>query len=398
MSGNRYGRRPGMDSDRRLRVLIVQEAMGGCGRHVADLVTGLDPSRFAVTVLYGTSRVDAYYRSRMPELRRHARMIPCDDLRRNIDPRHDLSALAAAVRTIRHVRPDIVHCHSTKGGVIGRAAAWLCRVPVVLYTPHAYAFQSPQVRRWKRRLYTAAELVMARAATTCTFNVSEGERDIALARHLAAPDRLRVIVNGLADVPMPSRRQARQRAGLPQDVPIVGVVARLVDQKDPMTAARIARLLIARDPRVHVAFVGSGPLEGDVRGFCTACGIDANVHFLGDRSDADTLVAAFDVSLLCSLYEGLPYSLIESIRAGVPVAASDVTGSEEVVCEGRNGLLFPVGDEIAGAAAVERLLADPLPRERVRERFLTRFRVEDMLENIAAQYVARAGVAGRNAA
>ncbi|PJM79662.1 glycosyltransferase [Bifidobacterium scaligerum] len=372
--------------DARLRVLIVQEAMGGCGRHVADLIAGLDHSRFDVTLLYGTGRVDAYFRSRIAQLQQCANLIGCDDLCREIDPVRDLRAFIETVRVIRRVRPDIVHCHSTKGGVIGRAAAWLCRVPAVFYTPHAYAFQSPQVKSWKRHLYVAVELILARVATTRTLNVSAGERREALKHRLGRPDRFHVVINGLADVTLPHKAVIRERLGLPQHVPIVGVVARLVDQKCPMTAVRIARRLIAHDAHVHVAFVGSGPLESEVRAFCAENGIEHNVHFLGERDDADLIVGAFDVSLLCSLYEGLPYSLIESIRAGVPIAASAVTGNEDVVREGVNGWTFPVEDVDAGAAAVERLLVDPPQADDVRKDFSTRFRIENMLTDITEQY------------
>lgn len=383
-----HGRRAGNAAGRRTRVLLIQEAMGGgCARHTIDLALGLDPGLFDVSLVYGAKRADRYFRSRAGELASRVRLIRCDDLVREISPAHDWRALLAVTGLIRRLRPDVVHCHSTKAGMIGRSAARLCRVPKVFYTPHAYAFQSDQVSPWRRAMYVALERAMAHLATTCTFNVSEGECWVALQRRVARPDRMCVIVNGLDDVPLPPRDEARRMLGLPLDAPVIGVVARMVDQKDPATAARIAAAVIAHDPGAHVAFVGAGPLEGEVRRLCGELGCGANAHFLGERSDADRIVTAFDVSLLTSLYEGMPYSLIESLRAGVPIAASDVTGNDEVVVDGVNGCLFPAGDVPAGAAAVERLLAGPYAPDEIRESFLGRFRLDRMVGRIAGHYL-----------
>ncbi|WP_241520228.1 glycosyltransferase [Bifidobacterium catulorum] len=378
---------------RKTKVVMVLESQGGTRRHVVDLIRGLDPERFDVTLIHGTSRLDASFVEDLPDLRRRARLVPCDALVREISPRRELSALRRVRAVLRETRPDVVHCHSSKAGIIGRLAARLEHVPLVFYTPHAYSFMAPEFSGRRRAVFVALERWFGRHATTLTFNVSAGEKRAALAAGIDADDRLRVIVNGIPDVPVPSRAEARAALGfgglgITEYAPVVGVTARLVGQKDPMTFARIAAEVIRRRPDVHFVYMGDGPMESDVRAYWDGCGdaVASHTHVIGYRSDAEITVAAFDVYLLTSLYEGMPYSLIESLRAGVPVVATDATGNNEVVRPGVNGALFPVGDVRAGAAAVMEMLGNPPDRDVARETFLRRFLASQMVRDIARHY------------
>ncbi|MBW3087477.1 glycosyltransferase [Bifidobacterium sp. 82T24] len=378
---------------RKTKVVMVLESQGGTRRHVVDLIRGLDQERFDVTLIHGTSRLDASFIEDLPDLRHRARLIPCDALVRSISPLRELAALRQVRAVIREIRPDVVHCHSSKAGIIGRLAARLERTPLVFYTPHAYSFMAPEFSGGKRMVFTALERWFSRHATTLTFNVSAGEKRAALAARLDEPGKFRVIVNGIPDVPVPSRADARAALGfgglgIPDYAPVVGVTARLVEQKDPMTFARIAAEVVRRRPDVHFVYMGDGPMESDVLAYWRGCGdaVASHTHVLGYRADAETMVAAFDVYLLTSLYEGMPYSLIESLRAGVPVAATDAVGNNEVVNPGINGSLFPVGDAEAGAAAVTALLDDPPGRDVTRETFLRRFLASQMVRDIARHY------------
>lgn len=368
------------------RLLIIQEAMGGCGRNVADIVRGIDLDRFEVTVIYGTSRMDDYYRSALPEMKDKATMIPCECLVRSIRPRQDLEAYRFIKSVIRDVRPDIVHCHSSKAGVIGRTAAKRLGVEKVFYTPHAYSFLAPEFSPKKRCLFVEIERFFSRHMTTLTFNVSQGEKQSALENHLDDPSKFKVIYNGIPDIKVPSRRESRSKLGLPQGVPIVGVTARLVEQKDPMTFARIAEKVIKYNPDVHFAYIGDGPYRDQVIGFCGERGIESNVHLLGYRADAEFVVSAFDVYLLTSLYEGFPYSPVEALRAGGPLVATKTTGNTEIVVPRENGLLFPIGDAESGARAVEEVLTNAYASSKVRKTFLENFTIDTMLMRIQEEY------------
>ncbi|KFI49653.1 glycosyltransferase [Bifidobacterium biavatii] len=371
----------------RKKLLIIQEAMGGCGRNVADIVRGVDQSRFDVTVIYGTSRMDDYYRDAMPEMMAKATMIPCAHLVREISPKQEIKAYRFIKSVIRDLHPDIVHCHSSKAGIIGRAAAKSTGVKKVFYTPHAYSFLAPEFSGTKRRAFIAIERFFSRHMTTLTFNVSQGEKQSALSHNLDRPSKFKVIYNGIPDIAVPSQEESRSKLGLPQNVPVVGVTARLVDQKDPMTFARIAKKVIVNNPDVHFVYIGDGPYHNRVADFCRQHGIDDHVHLLGYRADAELVVSAFDVYLLTSLYEGFPYSPVEALRAGVPIVATRTTGNTEIVRPHGNGLMFPVGDADAGARAVETVLADAYDPDTVRKTFLDNFTVDTMLTRIQEEYL-----------
>lgn len=377
------------------RLLIVQEAMGGCGRNVVDIVNGIDHSKFDVTVAYGTNRIDDYYRNAIPEMEKHATLIPIPELVRDLSAGNDIKAWLHIRRLIKQIRPDILHCHSSKAGIIGRSAAVGGHVSKVFYTPHAYAFQAWEFSESKKRFFAFLERVFSRFLTTRTFNVSNGERNIALQRHIDRPDKFKVVYNGIPDVALPSREEALRLLGLsdlPDGAVVVGSTVRLAKQKDPMTFVRIARAVVERNPLAHFVCVGDGDLQDKVARFVADNGLSDNVHLLGYRDDAELIVKAFDVYLLTSLYEGLPYSLVESLRAGVPIVATDVTGSNEVVRPEVNGYLFKVGDVKAGAQQVERVIAelstgDRFSSDAIRATYLERFTSQRMLDSVQESYL-----------
>lgn len=374
---------------KKTRVLFVLESQGGSRRHVVDLIKGLDPDRFELALAYGTSRMDAQFVDDMSNLGHLVRMIPCDHLVRRINPLDDFPAFCQVRSVIRKFKPDVVHCHSSKAGIIGRLAAKAEHVPLVFYTPHAYSFQAPEFNGFERFLFVELERWLSRHATTRTFNVSRGEREAALSERLDDPRKFQVIVNGIADTPVMTKKEARRMLGMPEQMMgavVVGVTARMAKQKDPMTFARIAARMIKRHPQMYFTYVGDGPFMHELTDFLTAQGVIDHVFLPGYRKDADIVVAAFDVYLLTSLYEGMPYSLIESLHAGVPVVATRVTGNTEVVEPGVNGELFEVGNVDDGVRQLETVLDAHFRPQDVHESYTRRFTLDAMVEAIAANY------------
>lgn len=301
------------------KLLIVQEAMGGCGRNVVDIVNGIDHDRFDVTVAYGTGRLDDYYRKALPEMEKHATLIPIPELTRDISASNDIRAWLRIHELIKQIKPDILHCHSSKAGIIGRSAIIGSHVAKVFYTPHAYSFQAWEFSESKKLLFVMLERMFSHLLTTRTFNVSAGECDIALRYGIDNPNKFKVVYNGIPDIELPSHDEALRALGLsslPQDSIVVGSTVRLAAQKDPMTFVRVAKTVVEHNPRVHFVCVGDGDLQDDVTRFVESNGLADHVHLLGYRDDAERIVTAFDVYLLTSLYEGLPYSLVEVIACG----------------------------------------------------------------------------------
>lgn len=381
-----------MSKSREVVLGVVETMGGGVRKHVLQLIDGLDPDSFELHLIYGP-RYDHVFASRIDELKAGGKvdLIYLPDLQRSLSPRLDFAAIWETFQVIRRIKPDIVHCHSSKGGIVGRVAAKLAGVRKVFYTPHAYAFDSPEFSKAKKQLFILVERWASRLGTTRTFNVSEGEFHNALRHRIDKPAKFSVIYNGVPDVPLPTRAQARTELGLdgvvPEGAPVVGCAAWLDARKDPMTFMHIAERIVMRRPDVHFVYIGNGDLTDQVKAFVRDRRLGGNVHVLDYRDDACFLVGAFNVYLLASLYEGMPYSLVEALRAGVPIAATRTTGNDEVVVPGVNGELFEVGNVDAGAEAVSRLLAAPPSAEQVRRDYLERFTEREMLDRITEEYL-----------
>ena len=362
---------------------------GGVRTHVLQLLKNLDPERYELTLIYG-ERYDHVFESQREELAKHVTLILDSNLVRSAGLRASWKAVKSLRATLRRIKPDIVHCHSSIAGLVGHAAAKLEHVPKIFYTPHAYAFDAPEFSAKKRAVFGLAERVMSRWATTRTFNVSDGEYRSALRHHIDKPSKFAVIYNGVPELQLPTRAESRHRLGLddlvPQDVPIVGVAAWLDARKDPMTFVRIAERVHDDGRNAHFVYIGSGELQDQVRDFVASHHLEGFVHLLGYRQDTSLLVRAFNVYLLPSLYEGMPYSLLESLCAGVPIVATRTTGNDEVVLPGVNGELFAVGDVAQGAAAVEKLLDDSPTFEAVKDTYRQRFTEGAMIRRITEEY------------
>jgi glycosyltransferase involved in cell wall biosynthesis len=282
----------------------------------------------------------------------------------------DAMALGELVRLFRRLRPDIVHTHNPKPGLYGRIAARVARVPIVVNTIHGlYATEDdPLPRRLAvygverfASMFSAAELV-------------QNEEDVDVLRRLRVPVRKLVLLGNGIDLERfgPStdalgRDRVRSELGVSSDTLVVGLVGRLVWQKGLRELFDAAAMLRDRFP--EVVFVVVGPLDGDKADGLGPADVDAaralgNVVFLGRRDDVEELYHGFDLFVLPSYREGFPRSAMEAAASGVPVIASDVRGCRQVVDDGVTGLLVPVRDAAALAAAVEELGRDA-PRRRV---------------------------------
>lgn len=295
------------------------------------------------------------------------------DMRRS--PLHPANALAVARvgRLLGRVRPDVVHAHSSIGGVVARTAAAPLRLPVV-YASHSLG----AARRGGPR---AVERLL-RGLTTVLVAVSETERAEALSLGLGAQLGIEVIPNGIDSSHVPTGRDPRASLGLAPGTPLVAMVARLAPQKDPVMFAEACAHLARLMGQPHFLLVGSGPLQADVDAVVARHRLGPRWHQMTDVTDAASLMPHVDVLLHCSAAEGLPYALLEAMRAGTAVVATEVTGNRDLVRHGRTGLLVPLGDPATAASSVRLLLSEPVTRERIeaeaRRLVADRFSLEQM--------------------
>lgn len=355
----------------RVLVVITRGEAGGAQVHVVDLITGLH-DRVGFTVAVGES---GFLPDAVGALGVPVHLLPA--LQREIAPRADAAAVAELRRLIRAVRPHLVHTHSTKAGLLGRLAARLEGVPAI-HTAHAWSFSDGIARRRKA---FAVPLEAAIGRITERFVVvSEADRDVGLRYHVARPEQVRVVHNGVADTPLRARPDA-------PGTPVLVMVARMAAPKDHLLLLR-ALAGIAAPWRLHL--VGDGPDRSAVEDAVADLGLSDRVVLLGARRDVPALLAEAHVGLLVSRQEGFPLVVLEAMRAGLPVVASDVGGIREAVRPGVTGSLVARGDEAGLRAALSALLADPALRraqgDAGRATYEARFTVDRMVAATAAVY------------
>jgi glycosyltransferase involved in cell wall biosynthesis len=345
-----------MNKTRVLRI-IARMNVGGPALHAALLADGLDGSRYETCLLSGaTDATEGDYLELIG--RRLPNLVQIPSLGREIAARRDLAAYREIARVIREFRPDIVHTHTAKAGLLGRLAAYLNRVPIIVHTFHGHVLRgyfSPP----KQAAFVQAERALARG-TTRLIAVSEHGREELLAMGIGRPERFEVVRLGfdlsrfLQDSP---RGEIRRALGLSPSTRTVGIVARLVPIKAHEVFLEMAADVATSHPDIAFLVIGDGECREALEADARTRGLAAKVHFLGWRADVDRVYADLDVVVLTSRNEGSPVALIEAMAAARPVVATRVGGVGELV--GDSGVLTDVDDARALAQGVRRVLDDP---------------------------------------
>lgn len=348
-----------------LQVITLSEH-GGAQTHVLTLLAA---ARSRAKVALVTSG-EGWLTQAARDLGVEVHLVP--GLVQPISPLQDLRAAVALYRLFRRLRPDLVHLHSSKAGLLGRVAARLAGVPAV-FTAHGWAFADGVPANRKRLALFLERLAAPLAARIIT--VSDCDAALANRHRVGRKEQIRSIHNGIPD----RHERALPRAEGPCRVVMT---ARFSAQNDHATLLRAA----ARVPDVHLTLIGNGELMPAAEALAAALGIGERITFLGARSDVPELLQHADVFALISHYEGFPISILEAMRAGLPVVASDVGGVREAVETGVNGVLVAREDEDALVTALQSLASDEPRRQAMgtasRQRFVARFTEEAMFREI----------------
>lgn len=329
---------------------------------------------------------------------------------RPISPLKDLLALIALYRFIKKGKFDVVHTHSSKAGILGRIAARMAGVPVVVHTLHSLVFHEYQ-GRFKNRVYILLKKLCA-PLTDLYISVCDATTRGALREGIASPDRYVTVYSGIDLTPFEevSRQltveQAKERLGLDPARPVVGKVARLYYQKGHDLFLQAAARIAIDNPKVIFLVVGDGILRQHLAHMAQDLGIGANVVFAGrvDPSDIPVYMRAMDVVVHTSIREGIARVIPQAYAVGIPVVALNLDGAPEVIEDGRTGFLVAPGSEAAVAEAVDVLLGSaPLRQEMAQkghEIVLQKFPVEVMvarIDDIYTKLVVNKGLAERAA-
>lgn len=337
----------------RVAYLITNSETGGAQTHVADLLQALRDRVEPVVLAGGNGPLFARAQAA------GVGTIPLTRLDNALSPVRAAAALWQLLQALRTAKPDLIHAHSAKAGILGRLAGWLLGIPVI-YTVHGFAFKTAAPLR-QRIVARVGEWLLA-PLTKHMICVAHAER--ALAATLPIPtSRVSVIHNGIAD----SKALACPDAPLTRIV----MVARLA-------APKRADLLIrafarAAQPDCELVLAGEGPQQSTLQALADALA-PGRVKFAGAVTDVPTLLASAQIFALTSDHEGFPISILEAMRAGLPVIASDLPGIREQLEDGVCGLLIPDNDEQAWASALTSLATDAVLRKRLGDKAQARWR------------------------
>ncbi len=267
-------------------------------------------------------------------------------LTREVHPVKDFLALQQLVRLFRQFRPSIVHTHTSKAGVLGRIAAMLTGVPVIIHTPHGHVFYGHfgPLTSW---VFLSTERWLAKW-TTRLIGLTESERLEHLERGVGTAEAFDVAPSGIDLEPFRSwvgvRGHRPSGFSCQPDALVVGSVGWLTSVKGHKILLEAVGRLRTRFPQLHILMVGRGELEGELRALGHHLGLEGTLTFLGERQDVPECLAAMDIFVLPSLNEGMGRALIEAMAAGRPVIASEVGGIPAVVRHRETGVLVRPGN------------------------------------------------------
>lgn len=311
---------------------------------------------------------------------------------RKIDPA-DALAVCRLGSYLRRLKPDIVHTHTSKAGIVGRTAARLAGVPLVIHTIHGFPFIEGQ-NRFRYRAYATIERWAGRLTDVL---LSQSLEDVRTAQHLKIRARhgYPIYIGNGVDIRRfdPSRfASAKDAIRLELGVrhsPVVTIIARQTVEKGYTDLVRaLARI---SDMSWTALFVGPDEGASDlIRELLTECGISDRILMLGERADIERILAITDVYVLPSYREGVPRSVIEAQSMGVPAVVTNIRGCREVVIDGETGYLVPMKDPDSLAGALRRLLSDEKQRAAMgvaaRKRMEREFDERVVFQRIAAAY------------
>jgi glycosyltransferase involved in cell wall biosynthesis len=324
------------------------------------------------------------------------------ELVRAIRPATDLRAYRLLRAAIRRLRPEVVHTHSSKAGILGRAAAWDEHVPAVVHTIHGLPF-GPSESRWRNRLYVALERWAARRCHAIV-SVCDAMTEQALVAGVGRPEQYSTVYSGMeVDAFLQPRRprgEVRRELGLADDEVAFATVARLFERKGHDDILAAAPRVLAANPKVRFVWIGSGILRERLEAEAERLGVRHAIHFTGlvPPDKIPELLGAADAVVHPSLREGLARVLPQALLVGRPVISYDVDGAREVVLP-ETGFLLRPRDVGAMGDAILKLAADPALREALgsegRRRFADQFRHETMTAQLRSLYARLLGLPGQ---
>jgi glycosyltransferase involved in cell wall biosynthesis len=330
--------------------IITRLDKGGSAENTLLTVLGMDKKKYEVLLVKGSA-----YESKMSREEhtlvandlieaksKGVKIINSCFLLRRINIIYDLLALFTLWVFLIKEKPAIVHTHTSKAGLLGRLAAKLAGIPIIIHTPHGHVFFG-----YFGFLTTKIFIFLEKLASRITDKIvtlTSRERDDHIVFRIADEGKFVVVNSGVElnkfkELSINDRQKFKKKLGIPLNYFVVGTVGRLVPVKGTEYLIRAAKHVISEYPNTFFVFTGDGHLKKELRKKALELGIKNNVMFLGWRGDIAKIISVYDVFVLPSLNEGMGRALVEAMALGKPIVASDVGGIPDLVKHGKNGFL-----------------------------------------------------------
>ncbi len=368
--------------------IITKSNFGGAQKYVFELAVAAKERGLNVMVACGGTGGKKAELGLLAEklAAEDIRVIPIKHFMRDMSFGNDIVAFFDILRLLREERPHVLHVTSSKAGGIGALAGRLLRVPKIIFTSHGLTVDEVWRPRWQRFLiFIGTYYTMAAAHTSIMISKETYERACNI---IGRKEKIAYIKNGIAPVDFKSKEEARSLLELhiPTDHMLIGGVGELHPNKNWSEAITA----VAHLPHtVHLAIVGSGEEYDALKHQAKSLGVQDRVHLLGYTPDAATYVKAFDIFILPSKKEGLPYVILEAGLAGLPVVATDLPGNRDIIESGVHGFLIEPEHRML-ATSLEMLIRDPGMRRTLgaalQEKVMTEFSVDHMVNKTFSLY------------
>lgn len=375
---------------RKTRVLFVitKSNFGGAQKYVYDLATGLPQDRFEVVVALGGSG------SLIQKLHeRHVRILPIFSLTRDINITSDLFSFFELWLIFHREKPAVVHLNSAKASGIGALAARFARVPKIIFTAHGWAFNEERsfLQRIVIKFFSWITVLLSHKTIAVSEAVHKDTRN-----WLFIQKKVVTIHNGVGSADFLSQEEARPllfartEAQIPRDSLIVGTIAELHKSKGLSYAIEAIAILAQKNPSLFYFILGAGEEQRKLASLIKQHDLQERVFLLGFVENAANYLKAFDIFVLPSIKEGLPYVLLEAGLAGLPVVASRVGGIPEIIDDGKTGFLVPPRNKNALSEALRLIIDSPDMRKSfcvaLKEKVTDDFSLKTMTSKTAVLY------------
>lgn len=321
---------------------ITQATIGGTLEYIKLFFNHIDKNKYEVCLICPS------YGPMKEEIEAMGIKVYPIEMNREISFKSDLNSFLELKRAIKHIKPDIVHLHSSKAGVLGKIASYLNKVPCV-YNAHGWSF-SMDTSKKKKKIYALIEKYTSKFCNIIV-NISDYEHQLAKRYKIANDNKMVTIHNGI-DLEKYnisySKKDILTELNIPEDSFIVGMVARIAEQKDPIKFIEIAKDICSNINNAYFVLVGDGELRSNVEYKIKEYNLENNVKIIGWVNEVEKYISIFDIAILTSKWEGFGLVLAEYMALNKPIVSSNVGAIPELVRHNYNGELVDISENSQG--------------------------------------------------